>query len=82
MGVAAALREMVRVTRPGGVIAAAVWDYAEEIQMLRIFWDKAVARDPGIAGRDERNMPLGDGPDRAFTLQARARAVKGVAPTR
>lgn len=55
---AKALREMVRVTRSGGVIAAAVWDYGEGMQMLRIFWDEAVARDPSIAARDERNMPL------------------------
>jgi SAM-dependent methyltransferase len=53
-----ALREMVRVTRHGGVIAAAVWDYSEGMQMLRIFWDEAVALDPSIAPRDERNMPL------------------------
>ncbi len=55
---AKALREMIRVTRPGGVIAAAVWDYGEGMQMLRIFWDEAVARDPTVAARDERNMPL------------------------
>ena len=53
-----ALREMVRVTRRGGVIAAAVWDYGEGMQMLRMFWDEAVANDPSIAVRDERNMPL------------------------
>ena len=55
---AGALREMIRVTRPGGVVAAAVWDYGEGMQMLRVFWDEAVALDPAIAGRDERNMPL------------------------
>lgn len=54
----AALREMIRVTRPGGVIAAAVWDYSAGMQMLRIFWDEAVARDPSIARLDERHMPL------------------------
>jgi SAM-dependent methyltransferase len=149
---AKALREMVRVTRPGGVVAAAVWDYGDGMQMLRIFWDEAVARNPSIAARDERNMPLckpgelgalwraqglvqveeqpltvqtsfasfddywspflggqgpagayvaglpeaerealrlrlrqrllGDGPDRAITLQARAWAVRGVVPQR
>ena len=55
---AKALREMVRVTRPDGVVAAAVWDYDEGMQMLRIFWDEAVASDPSIAARDERHMPL------------------------
>lgn len=53
-----ALSEMIRVTRPGGVIAAAVWDYGGEMAMLRTFWDEAVAADPAIARRDERNMPL------------------------
>jgi len=55
---ARALREMTRVTRPGGIVAAAVWDYGEGMEMLRLFWDEAVARDPGVAARDERNMPL------------------------
>ena len=53
-----ALREMVRVTRTGGVVAAAVWDYGDGMEMLRVFWDEAVALDPAIAARDERNMPL------------------------
>ena len=53
-----ALDEMIRVTRPGGVVGAVVWDYGGEMQMLRLFWDEAVARDPSIAKRDERHMPL------------------------
>lgn len=53
-----ALREMSRVTRPGGTVAAAVWDYDSGMKMLRIFWDEAVALDPSIAARDERHMPL------------------------
>jgi SAM-dependent methyltransferase len=53
-----ALREMMRVTRRGGVVAAAVWDYAGAMQMLRRFWDEAVARDPAVRSRDEANMPL------------------------
>jgi SAM-dependent methyltransferase len=55
---ATALQQMVRVTRPGGVVAAAVWDYGDRMQMLRTFWDAAVALDPNAAPRDERNMPL------------------------
>lgn len=55
---ARALREMVRVTRSGGIVAAAVWDYGEGMEMLRVFWDEAVALDPAIAARDERHMPL------------------------
>src|SRR4029453_6136059 len=55
---ARALGEMIRVTRWGGVVAAAVWDYAEGMEMLRVFWDEAVALDPAIASRDERHMPL------------------------
>lgn len=53
-----ALHEMVRVTRPGGVVSACVWDYGAGMQMLRFFWDEAVAIDPGAAVKDERNMKL------------------------
>ncbi len=38
--------EMRRVLRPGGVIAACVWDYPGEMTMLRVFWDAASALDP------------------------------------
>jgi SAM-dependent methyltransferase len=55
---AAAVREMARVTRPGGVVAAAVWDYGEGMEMLRVFWDEAVALDPAAAQKDERHMPV------------------------
>lgn len=34
--------EMVRVTRPGGTVAAYVWDYGGGMQMMRHFWDVAV----------------------------------------
>jgi SAM-dependent methyltransferase len=55
---AKALGEMIRVTRPGGTVAAAVWDYGEGMEMLRVFWDEAVALDPAADTRDERRMPL------------------------
>jgi len=41
----AALAEMCRVVRPGGTIAAAVWDHAQGMNMLRIFWEVADAVD-------------------------------------
>jgi len=40
-----AMLEMIRVTKPGGNIGIFVWDYAEGMQMLRYFWDAAVALD-------------------------------------
>lgn len=52
------LDEMIRVTRPGGTVAAAVWDYAAGMEMLRTFWDEAVALDSEADARDERHMPL------------------------
>lgn len=55
---AKALREMIRMTRPGGIVAACVWDYGGGMEMLRVFWNEAVALDPTVAARDERNMPL------------------------
>jgi SAM-dependent methyltransferase len=53
-----AVSEMMRVTRPGGIVSSAVWDYAEGMEMLRVFWDEATALDPTVAARDEKNMPL------------------------
>lgn len=56
---AKAAAEMVRVTRPGGTVAAYVWDYAGEMQMMRRFWDAAVALDPAALDKDEgRRFPV------------------------
>jgi SAM-dependent methyltransferase len=49
----AALREMSRVTAAGGTIAAYVWDYAGKMELMRCFWDAAVALDAGAAKLDE-----------------------------
>lgn len=53
-----AVLEMRRVTRRGGTVAAAVWDYGDGMQMLRTFWDAAIALRPADEGKDERHMPL------------------------
>ena len=42
------LREMARVTRPGGVIAASVWDHAGGGGALSRFWAAARELDPGV----------------------------------
>jgi SAM-dependent methyltransferase len=34
-----ALREMCRVTRPGGAVVASQWDFAKGMPMLALFWD-------------------------------------------
>jgi SAM-dependent methyltransferase len=54
----AAASEMRRVTRPGGQVAACVWDYGGEMRMLRFFWDAAAALDPAAAARHEERMRL------------------------
>jgi SAM-dependent methyltransferase len=48
-----ALQEMRRVSRPEAVIAGYVWDYAGEMQLMRRFWDAAIALDPAAADLDE-----------------------------
>jgi SAM-dependent methyltransferase len=48
-----AAREMVRSARVGGTVASYVWDYAGEMQLMRRFWEAAVALDPTAADLDE-----------------------------
>jgi SAM-dependent methyltransferase len=54
-----AVSEMARVARPGAVVAAYVWDYADGMRMMRHFWDAAGELDPGARELDEgRRFPL------------------------
>jgi SAM-dependent methyltransferase len=46
------LAEQHRVVRPGGTIAAYVWDYAGEYEFARRFWDAALRIDPRAAAYD------------------------------
>jgi SAM-dependent methyltransferase len=41
-----AVREMVRVTRPGGTVAACMWDLRGGLVFDRMFWDTAAILDP------------------------------------
>lgn len=49
------LREMARVTRPGGVVAACVWDHAGGRGPLGLFWEVARQLDPLVT--DEGDLP-------------------------
>lgn len=44
------LREMRRVTRPGGVVAACVWDFDEGGGPLSLFWERACDLDSNAPG--------------------------------
>ncbi|MBM3359534.1 MAG: class I SAM-dependent methyltransferase [Betaproteobacteria bacterium] len=82
-----AVREMARTVRPGGVVAAYVWDYAGKMELMRYFWDAAVELDRAALEFDEgRRFPLCK-PDPLIELftQSRLREVQVVpidVPTR
>jgi SAM-dependent methyltransferase len=50
----AGLREIARVTREDGVVAASVWDHAGGQGPLSLFWDAARESDPDVM--DESNL--------------------------
>ncbi|SRR6266702_2090946 len=46
-----AIAEMLRVVRPGGIVAATVWDTFGGMPSQRMFWDTIAAIEPGALGR-------------------------------
>jgi SAM-dependent methyltransferase len=58
----AGIREMARVVKPGGVVAACVWDHAGDRGPLTTFWnaardvDPAVHDESGLAGTREGHL--------------------------
>ena len=61
----AALREFVRVAKPGCVVATYLWDFDGEMQVLRYFWEAAKAFDPGAdAASDDDEAFAISKPDR------------------
>ena len=80
---AAMTREMVRVTKPGGRVAAYVWDYAGGMQMLRHFWDVAIEFNRGDSKLDQAERfplcqpgPLGQLFRRAGLISVSVRAIE------
>jgi len=57
----AGLREMARVTRPGGAIAACVWDFGSGRAPLSLFWRAVLDLDP--SARDESDFAGARGGD-------------------
>jgi SAM-dependent methyltransferase len=56
---ALAVAQMARAVRPGGVVAAYVWDYAGKMELMRYFWDAAVSLDAKAFDLDEgRRFPV------------------------
>ncbi|MEF2278117.1 methyltransferase domain-containing protein [Deinococcus sp. YIM 134068] len=57
-----AASEMTRVVRAGGLVAAYVWDYAEGMEFMRLFWEAAVALNPAAPDEGRRFSLCHPGP--------------------
>jgi ubiquinone/menaquinone biosynthesis C-methylase UbiE len=68
-----AVREMARTTRPGGTVAACLWDFQDGMPMFSLFWRAAEAVAPEAVARRRVEHP----PNRP-SLQTLARLWNGV----
>jgi SAM-dependent methyltransferase len=77
----AALREMRRVTGPGGRLVAAVWDFRGGLVFQRMFWDTAAGIDTAAASARDRlfsgALALPDGLTHLFEAAALERIERG-----
>ena len=62
-----AVREMRRVTRPGGVVATCMWDNGGGMEGVQVIWEAAIALDPGAERFREKHLPFGS-PDELSSL--------------
>lgn len=54
-----AVRDMLRCVGPSGLVAVYLWDYADGMQLIRMFWDAAMAFNPAASDLDEaKRFPL------------------------
>jgi SAM-dependent methyltransferase len=77
----AGVREMRRVARDGGSITACTWDYGGEMQMLRTFWDAALALDPAAPDEARVMNYIDPGALRDLWLRANLREIETAALT-
>ncbi|HEX2620238.1 MAG TPA: class I SAM-dependent methyltransferase, partial [Phototrophicaceae bacterium] len=47
-----AVKNMIQAIKPGGTVAAYVWDYGGQMEMMRNFWDAAIKIDPVASEMD------------------------------
>jgi SAM-dependent methyltransferase len=76
-----AVREMRRVTRRDGVVAAAIWDFRGGLVYQRLFWDTAASIDPKAGTVRDRlfsaSLALPDGLTRLFASNGLIRLERG-----
>lgn len=70
------IAEMARVVRPDGLVAVYVWDYAGKMELMRYFWDAAVALDPGAPDEGARFPVCAPTPLRDLFTRAGLEAVE------